>query len=86
MLLFNTDLLLDDPAAFALIMAAVAVALVASVTVHETAHAAAAKLQGDLTAARLGRITLNPQTQLNRGGTLMLADAGAPNMHEHSRL
>ena len=26
MLLFNTDLLLDDPAAFALIMAAVAVA------------------------------------------------------------
>ena len=35
MLLFNTDLLLGDPAAFALIMAAVAVALVASVTVHE---------------------------------------------------
>ena len=76
MLLFNTDLLLDDPAAFALIMAAVAVALVASVTVHEAAHAAAAKLQGDLTAARLGRITLNPLTQLDRGGTLMLVLAG----------
>ena len=76
MLLFNTNLLLDDPAAFALIMAAVAVPLVASVTVHEAAHAAAAKLQGDLTAARLGRITLNPLAQLDRGGTLMLVLAG----------
>jgi len=36
MLLFNTNLLLDDPAAFALIMAAVVIPLVASVTIHRS--------------------------------------------------
>jgi Zn-dependent protease len=76
MLLFNTDLLLDHPMTFGLLMAVVATALVASVTVHEAAHAAAAKLQGDLTAARLGRITLNPLAQLDRAGTVMLVLAG----------
>lgn len=35
-------------------------AIVLSLTVHEFSHAAVAKLRGDATAERLGRLTLNP--------------------------
>jgi Zn-dependent protease len=76
MLLFNTDLLLDDPLAFAVLMSTIAAALLIGITFHEAAHAYAAKLQGDLTATRLGRLTLNPKKHLDPAGTAMLLIVG----------
>jgi Zn-dependent protease len=76
MLLFNTDLLLDDPFAFFVLFAAVAFALVIGISVHEFSHAAAANLQGDDTAKRLGRLTLNPLAHLHPTGTILLVVAG----------
>ena len=69
MLLFNTDLLLDDPFAFFVLFAAVGLALVIGISVHEFSHAAAANLQGDMTATRLGRLTLNPLNLCPNPGT-----------------
>jgi len=37
-----------------------------STTCHEAAHALAAKLQGDETAARGGQVTLNPVPHIQR--------------------
>ena len=76
MLLFNTDFLLDDPKGFAIFFAAVAIALVMGITFHEFSHAAAANVQGDLTATRLGRLSLNPRRHLDRAGTIMLVLVG----------
>lgn len=42
MLLFNADLLVDDPFAFTVLIVSVVVALLVGITVHEFAHAAAA--------------------------------------------
>lgn len=49
------------------------VTLVASLSVHEAAHAAMANLLGDSTAKRQGRLSLNPLVHLDQLGTLMLA-------------
>ena len=76
MLLFNTDLLLDDPFVFFALLTAISVALVIGISIHEFSHAAAANLEGDPTAARLGRLTLNPLAHLHPTGTLMLLIAG----------
>jgi Zn-dependent protease len=76
MLLFNTDLLLNDPFAFFVWFATVAFALVIGISVHEFSHAAAANLQGDDTAKRLGRLTLNPLAHLHPTGTILLVVAG----------
>lgn len=53
------------------VLAFVAAFLVA-ITVHEFWHAFAAYLLGDQTAARLGRLTLNPIRHLDPAGTLMI--------------
>ena len=76
MLLANHDLLIDNPLGFALLLAVVGVALLLSISVHEFSHAAAAYLQGDRTAQRQGRLTLNPKAHLDPTGTLMLAIVG----------
>jgi Zn-dependent protease len=76
MILFNRDLLMDEPMAFVVLMAAVAVALLIGITFHEFSHAWAASKQGDLTATRLGRLTLNPKAHLDPIGTVMLLVAG----------
>jgi Zn-dependent protease len=47
------------------------VVLVASLSVHEAAHAWAANLLGDPTARRLGRLTLNPAAHVDVIGTLI---------------
>jgi len=52
--------------------------LVLSLTVHEWAHAASAKLLGDDTADRLGRMTLNPLEHIDPVGTLILPLLGIP--------
>ena len=41
-------------------IAVFALPILFAITVHEAAHGYAAKYFGDLTAERLGRITLNP--------------------------
>lgn len=76
MLLAQTDLLLDDPFAFFVLLAAVAVSLLAAITFHEAAHAYSASKLGDSTAARLGRITLNPKAHLDPMGSVMVLVAG----------
>ncbi|WP_373048480.1 site-2 protease family protein [Vulgatibacter sp.] len=43
-----------------------------SLTVHEWAHAASAHALGDDTAARLGRLTLNPIPHIDPVGTVLL--------------
>ena len=53
--------------------ATVILAAVISLTVHECSHALAAKLLGDDTAQRLGRLSLNPLRHLSVSGLLMMA-------------
>ncbi len=43
-----------------------------AVTLHEAAHGYAARLLGDDTAARAGRVTLNPFKHIDRFGTIVL--------------
>lgn len=76
MLLAYGDVLLDDPFAFVVLIVAVAVSLLIAITFHEFAHAFAANRLGDPTAARLGRLTLNPKAHLDPTGTIMLLVAG----------
>jgi Zn-dependent protease len=54
------------------------VPLVLSLTVHEWAHAASAKLLGDDTAQRMGRLSLNPLDHIDPIGTLILPLLGIP--------
>jgi Zn-dependent protease len=51
-------------------------AIIYAITIHEFAHAAAAKLEGDQTAESLGRFTLNPLAHLDPWGFLLLLFAG----------
>ena len=52
------------------------VALVLSLSFHEFGHAAAAKWQGDDTAAKAGRLTLNPIAHIDPMGLLMVVMVG----------
>lgn len=54
------------------------VPLVLSLTVHEWAHAWSAFKLGDDTAARMGRLTLNPIAHIDPIGTLLLPLLGIP--------
>ncbi len=76
MLLANSSLLLNDPFAFFTFILVVALSLLIGITVHEASHAYCASRLGDPTAARLGRITLNPRAHLDPAGSLMLLVAG----------
>ena len=62
------NLLLRDPGTFLLI----ALPLLYSVILHEVAHGWVAWRMGDDTAARAGRLSLNPLRHLDPVGTLML--------------
>ncbi|MEN8097805.1 MAG: site-2 protease family protein [Chloroflexota bacterium] len=52
------------------------IALVVALTIHEFAHALAARQLGDRTAEQLGRLTLNPLAHLDPIGSLMLIIGG----------
>lgn len=54
------------------------VPLVLSLTVHEWAHAYSAYRLGDDTAARMGRLTLNPVVHMDPIGTFLLPMLGVP--------
>ncbi|MDL2344600.1 site-2 protease family protein [Deinococcus sp. MIMF12] len=66
------SLLTQNPLAFVIIAAALALSL----TVHEFAHAWTADRLGDPTPRRFGRVTLNPAKHLDPLGTLLLLIAG----------
>ena len=76
MILQNFDLLLGDPVAFFLLLAVVVVGLVPSFTVHEFCHALTAHGQGDSTARRMGRLTLNPVKHIDWIGFALILVAG----------
>jgi Zn-dependent protease len=52
------------------------IALVVSITFHELCHVLAARLQGDTTGERMGRLTLNPLVHLDPWGTLAILFIG----------
>jgi Zn-dependent protease len=66
-LLFNGQVVL-----FAIIV----VAIIFSLTLHEFGHAFSAKLLGDDTAQRMGRLTLNPVPHIDPVGVLMVVIVG----------
>jgi Zn-dependent protease len=51
---------------------AIAIAAILAITLHEAAHGYAARALGDDTAARLGRVSLNPLRHVDLVGTLLL--------------
>jgi Zn-dependent protease len=53
-------------------IAVYALPILFAITVHEAAHGYAAKYFGDLTAEKLGRITLNPLKHIDPFGTILL--------------
>lgn len=66
------NLLFSQPSLFVVWL----LAIVYGITVHEFAHVLAARLQGDDTGERLGRLTLNPLAHLDGFGLVMLLVAG----------
>lgn len=53
-------------------VAAIALAALIAITLHEAAHGYAARALGDDTAARLGRVSLNPLRHVDPVGTLLV--------------
>ncbi len=70
------DVLQENPAAFVAYLGAFATALVTGIAFHEFSHAWAANELGDDTAARQGRLTLNPLAHLDPMGTALLFIVG----------
>lgn len=63
-------------------MIAYLIALMLAITFHEAAHGFVARLFGDMTATRLGRVTINPVKHIDLFGTIILPGfmllSGAP--------
>lgn len=76
MLLWNLDLLLSNPTLMLFMLAAISIALLVAITVHEFSHALVAYKLGDVTARQSGRLSLNPLAHLDPLGTLMLFMVG----------
>lgn len=66
------SLLFTNPAFFLIWILAIAY----GITVHEFSHVLAAKLQGDDTGERMGRLTLNPIAHIDPFGLLLLLFVG----------
>jgi Zn-dependent protease len=66
----------DNPQALLAFLGAFAVAFATGISFHEFSHAWAAYELGDDTAARRGRLTLNPLAHLDPLGTVLLALVG----------
>lgn len=76
MLFLNAQELFDNPAALVAYFAALAVTFMTGLAFHEFSHAWTAYNLGDDTAARQGRLTLNPAAHIDPAGTLMLVLIG----------
>ena len=72
MLLWNLGLLFESPFSFIAVLIMVGVSLIIALSFHEASHAFAARLLGDRTGERMGRLTLNPLSHLDPIGTIML--------------
>jgi Zn-dependent protease len=59
-----------------IIFVTILVAIIFSLTLHEFGHAYSAKLLGDDTAQRMGRLTLNPAAHIDPMGLLMVVLIG----------
>ena len=76
MILWNLSLLFEQPLIFLRLISLITIALLVAITFHEFSHALAAHSLGDSTAARLGRLSLNPLRHLDPLGTVMIFAAG----------
>ncbi|MEZ5492909.1 MAG: site-2 protease family protein [Gammaproteobacteria bacterium] len=59
-----------------LIFITILVAIIFSLTLHEFGHAASARMLGDDTAQKMGRLTLNPVAHIDPMGLLMVVLVG----------
>lgn len=75
-MIWYLDDLSENPEAFLVYFAAFLVAILTGLAFHEFSHAWAANELGDDTAARQGRLTLNPLKHLDPLGTALLLIAG----------
>ncbi len=75
-MIFNLDLLADDPVAFFVLFSALGTAVLLGLVLHEFAHAFVADQLGDRLPRSRGRLTLNPLAHLHPGGTLLIALVG----------
>ena len=66
----------DDPLLLIQVVMAFVVALLTALTFHEASHALVARRFGDMTAERLGRVSLDPRRHLDLAGTLLFLVAG----------
>ena len=76
MILFGLELLQEDWRLFIRIMFSGLVGLIIGFTIHEFSHALAALGQGDPTARRMGRLTLNPLKHIEPFGFALLLLVG----------
>ncbi|RLC54887.1 MAG: site-2 protease family protein [Chloroflexi bacterium] len=75
-MIFNLELLADDPVAFFVLFSALGTAVLLGLVLHEASHALAADRLGDRLPRASGRLTLNPLAHLDRTGTLLIALVG----------
>lgn len=75
-MIFNLDLLADDPVAFLVLFSALGTAILLGLVLHEASHAFAADQLGDGLPRAHGRLTLNPLAHLHPAGTLLIALVG----------
>ena len=66
----------DDPLLLIQVVMAFVVALLTALTFHEASHALTARRFGDMTAERLGRVSLDPRRHLDPAGTLLFLVVG----------
>lgn len=76
MLLWNLDLLVDEPGIFFTVIPLAILALLPMLVFHEVSHGYVANRLGDDTAKNMGRLSLNPISHLDQTGTIMLLLVG----------
>lgn len=76
MLLRSISNIGSDPVGFIYAFLLIVFGMTIAITVHEFSHAYVAHRRGDDTAARLGRVSLNPLVHLDPLGTIFLLVAG----------
>ena len=76
MFYYYLDFIDEDFFLFLSFAGAVGLAMVLGIAFHEFCHALSASILGDQTAARQGRLTLNPLAHLDPMGTFLLVLAG----------
>ena len=76
MILFGLELLQEDVRLFVRILFSGLLGLIIGFTIHEFCHALAAQGQGDPTARRMGRLTLNPLKHIEPFGFALLLLVG----------